>query len=143
MPITLPASVPYQGPIKLLPTKWNNVPPEGPMICPIEIGWNTQGGPAQCVSIDVQDPSSANRLTQIVHVSVDASEMSVACILWFPDTNETIPIANGSAFKTPVTTNLTNCYIWAKGAAALSTDVLRITFYNTMPPPTTLPSVFI
>jgi hypothetical protein len=137
MPLAIPPAVNYPSPLIALPTKWENTPPEGPMIVPCEIDWGIMGGSNNNVSINMQNNAVLN-FSQIVALSVDNSNCGADVQFVFPDTTETMTVpAYTPKLIIPVFTNQTQFFVYAP--LAQSEDITRFSIHNTLPPPIAVP----
>jgi hypothetical protein len=138
MPLVLPPARNYQQPMNSVPALFGSDPPEGPRLVPIDINWQTMGGPNQCVSVNLYGGAPAT-ISQIVALSVDNSGCAADVQFLFPDTGQTYTVPAYQPNATfPVFTNSTQIYVLAIGSVGAADDT-RFAILNTMPPPVALP----
>ena len=137
MAIRVPPSVNYQNPMNSVPAIWGGTPPEGARLIPLEIDWGQQGGPNNCVNINLYGGAAAT-ISQIVAISIDNSDCGADVEFIFTDTAQTYTVAAYQPIATfPVFTNGTQVFVSSPGAGPH--DTTRFALCNTMPPPVSLP----
>jgi hypothetical protein len=136
MSINIPPAVNYPSPLIQLPTRWQNIPTEGPKMIPLEVDWVTMGGTGHCVSVNVGNNATLN-FSQIVALDVDNSQCGSDVAFVFPDgpTQLVVPAYEGGVF--PVFTGSTSFYVVALSEEP--SDVTKFILLNQMPPVLVIP----
>jgi hypothetical protein len=137
MPIVIPPSVAYQGPLFPIAGRWNNPPPEGDKFIPIEIDWGVSVPVGQSVQISLSNGPVA--FTQVVAVSVDNGRNGADVSFIFPDTGRQLTVPAYAQGVYPLFTNALTFYVISESAGI--GDISEFEILNSMPPPVSvLPS---
>ena len=133
MPLIVPPSLAYQGPLIAAPGVWNKAPPEGDRMIPVEFDWGANTVTAYRLELSA---GNAVPLSQIAALAVDNSQCGVDVNFLFPDTgfNLRVPAFGNGVF--PVITNALSFYAIGTGAAGRDQTVVNIC--NSNPPPQTI-----
>lgn len=131
MPLIVPVSVNYPGPLVSMPDRWPITPPEGPRSVGLYIAWGTMGGGEKSVAVDVGGNAPAS-ISQIVALTVDNSQSGADVSFLFTDIQQTVTVPAYESGTFPVFTAGTAFYISAPSALAI--DATSVVVHNVVPP---------
>lgn len=127
--IVPPLPVPYPATLSGQPTKLCVAPPEGPRMVRVPINFSTQAGSQACVSVNLQNISSAtNPISQIASIYVDNSANTNQVNIYFPDTQYFLQLPAKSQGYYPVQTNTLQFTCW--NSAVNTNDSVRLFVMN-------------
>lgn len=136
MPLIVPVSVNYPGPLVSMPDRWPITPPEGPRSVGLYIAWGSMGGSGKSIAVDVGGNAPA-AVSQIVALTVDNSQSGADVSFLFTDTQQTVTVPAYESGTFPVFTAGTAFYISAP--AALAIDATSVVVHNVVPPIGSIP----
>lgn len=136
-PLIIPTAVAYPTVLTVFPSNWRRPPPEQEKFIPFSINWGNDGGPNNCVLIDIENKSTAP-ISQVVAIYVNAEGMQHDVQFVFQETQFTLTIPAGSTGLYPVPTVSRRFNVYAPDAAS-SENVYCVAF-NFMPPPVAIES---
>lgn len=116
IPIAIPASVPYNGSLQGYPTKFLKKAPEGPKVVSLQIDFAVNGGPNNCVAVNL-NVLNVPPLSQIAAIWVDNSSNNFATEIVFQDTGFRVTVPPLTGEFHPVLTNYLSFVVFNQGKA--------------------------
>jgi hypothetical protein len=130
-PYPIPQPQRYNDPVKIYPSNWRKVPPEGDLVVPAQIDWGNAGA-NRSVSFNLTDLSTLP-FSQIAALWVDNVLNDFDVVFVFADTNFVLRVPAASSGLYPVTTNGRDFVVISTGSIAGA--MTRFSVYNSYPFP--------
>jgi hypothetical protein len=137
MALVIPSSVNYPSPLFANASRMQDEPKNGRQQIALEFDWGIMGGPANCVSVNVQG-NRVNNFEQIATLKVDNSQSGADVVFIWPDVTDTITIPARSPYVlVPVLSNALQFFVVA--AQGQVGDITRVQLLNYPVSPSDVP----